>query len=162
MTASTTESRFGTPQPRVETALDGLTEAEVAERVARGLTNDAGERTSRTYGEIVRANVFTRFNAILGSMLVIVVALGSFPDALFGIILVVNSAIGIIQETRAKRTLDTLAVLAAPTARVVRAGAVRECAVEALVLDDIVELRTGDQVAADGIVRAAAGLEIDE
>ena len=162
MTASTAESRFGTPHPRVETTLTGLTDAEVAERVAQGLTNDAGERTSRTYGEIVRANVFTRFNAILGSMLVIVLALGSFPDALFGIILVVNSAIGIIQETRAKRTLDKLAVLAAPTARVVRAGGVSECAVEALVLDDIVELRTGDQVPADGIVRAAAGLEIDE
>ncbi|MFA5885767.1 MAG: HAD-IC family P-type ATPase, partial [Acidimicrobiia bacterium] len=159
---TTTESRFGTPQPRVQTALTGLTDAEVAERVAQGLTNDAGERTSRTYGEIVRANVFTRFNAILGSMLVIVVALGSFQDALFGIILVVNSAIGIVQETRAKRTLDKLAVLAAPTARVVRGGTATECSVESLVLDDIVDLRTGDQVPADGIVRTAIGLEIDE
>ena len=159
---SITESRFGTPPPRVETAGTGLTEAEVRERVAQGLTNDAGDHTSRTYGEIVRANVFTRFNAILGSMLVIVLAVGSFQDALFGIILVVNSAIGIIQEVRAKRTLDRLAVLAAPVARVVRDGTSRECTVEEVVLDDIVDLRTGDQVPADGIVTLAVGLEIDE
>lgn len=159
---SITESRFGTPPPRVETAPTGLTEAEVGERVAQGLTNDAGDHTSRTYGEIVRANVFTRFNAILGAMLVIVLAVGSFQDALFGIILVVNSAIGIVQEVRAKRTLDRLAVLAAPLARVVRDGTSRECTVEEVVLDDIVDLRTGDQVPADGIVTLAVGLEIDE
>jgi len=69
------------------------------------------ENAAAVLGEIVRANVFTRFNAILGSMLVIVLAVGSFQDALFGIILVVNSAIGIVQEVRAKRTLDRLAVL---------------------------------------------------
>jgi cation-transporting ATPase E len=157
-----TESRFGTPPPRVETPRGGLTEAEVGERVAQGLTNDAGDHTSRTYGEIVRANVFTRFNAILGTMLVIVLAVGSFQDALFGVILVVNSLIGIIQEVRAKRTLDRLAVLAAPHARVVRDGAPHECTVESVVLDDIVDLRTGDQVVADGIVTDATGLEIDE
>ncbi|MBM3661069.1 MAG: HAD-IC family P-type ATPase [Actinobacteria bacterium] len=156
------ESRFGTPPPRALTVPTGLTAAEVAERVAQGLTNDGGEHTSRTYGEIVRANVFTRFNAILGSMLVIVLVVGSFQDALFGIILVVNSAIGIVQEVRAKRTLDRLAVLAAPHARVVRDGDIHECAVEAVVLDDLVDLRTGDQVSADGIVTDAVGLEIDE
>jgi len=155
-------SRFGTPRPRVATPLTGLTEAEVRERVEQGLTNDAGERTSRTYGEIIRANVLTRFNAILGTMLVIVLALGSFQDGLFGIILVVNSLIGIVQEIRAKRTLDRLAVLAAPHARVVREGVAVDCAVEDVVLDDIVDLRTGDQVPADGIVRESAGLEIDE
>ncbi|MFM8304497.1 MAG: HAD-IC family P-type ATPase [Actinomycetota bacterium] len=157
-----TETRFGTPRPAVTTAATGLTAAEVRDRVARGLTNDAGDHTSRTYGEIVRANVFTRFNAILGSMLVIVVAVGSFQDALFGIILVVNSLIGIVQEVRAKRTLDHLAVLAAPHARVTRDGVERECAVEEVVLDDVVELRTGDQVPADGIVTVSVGLEIDE
>ena len=94
------EHRFGTPLPRVETPTTGLTDAEVRERVAQGLTNDGGDRTSRTYGEIIRANVFTRFNAILGTMLVIVLAVGHFPDALFGIILVVNSLIGIVQEVR--------------------------------------------------------------
>ncbi len=140
----------------------GLTAAEVQDRVARGLTNDAGERTSRTYGEIIRANVLTRFNAILGTMLVIILFVGQIQDATFGIILVANSLIGIVQETRAKRTLDRLAVLNAPRARVVRDGVVAEIAVEAVVLDDLLELRTGDQVPADGTVRLVDGLEIDE
>jgi cation-transporting ATPase E len=157
-----TESRFGTPPPRVDVPATGLTAAEVSERVEQGLTNGGGERTSRTYWEIVRANVFTRFNAILGSMLVIVLAVGHLQDALFGLVLVINSLIGIVQEIRAKRTLDQLAVLAAPRARVVRDGEVLDLAVEEVVLDDLVDLRTGDQVAADGIVRSSEGLEIDE
>ena len=148
--------------PAHETPPTGLTAAEVAERVARGATNDTGERTSRTFGEIVRANVFTRFNAILGTMLVIILLVGPLNDALFGIVLVANTLIGIVQEVRAKRTLDRLAVLSAPRARVVRDGRVEETAVEAVVLDDLLELRTGDQVAADGVVRTADGLEVDE
>jgi cation-transporting ATPase E len=156
------EHRFGTPLPRVETAPNGLTSTDVEERVAQGLVNDAGERTSRTFGEIVKANVFTRFNAILGTMLVIVLAVGDVRDALFGFVLVINSAIGIVQELRAKRTLDQLAVLAAPRARVVRDGTVLDCTVEEVVLDDLVDLRTGDQVPCDGIVQSAHGLEIDE
>src|SRR4029079_9839762 len=100
--------------------------------------------------------------AILGSMVVIVLAVGAFPDALFGIILVVNSLIGIVQEVRAKRTRDQLAVLAAPRARVVRDGTVLDCTVEEVVLDDLVDLRTGDQVPADGIVQSAGGLDNSE
>ena len=132
------------------------------DRVARGLTNDAGERTSRTYNEIIRANVLTRFNAILGAMLVVILAVGQIQDATFGIIIVVNSLIGIIQEVRAKRSLDRLAVRTAPKASVVRDGEVSEIAVEDVVLDDLLELRTGDQVPADGTVRGCTGLEIDE
>ena len=71
--------------------------------------NDTGERTSRTVGEIVRANVFTRFNAILGAMLAVIIVVGPIQDGLFGIVLFANAAIGIIQELRAKRTLDQLA-----------------------------------------------------
>ena len=148
--------------PAHETPPTGLTAAEVAERVARGATNDTGERTSRTFGEIVQANVFTRFNAILGSMLVVILIVGPLNDALFGIVLVANTLIGIVQEVRAKRTLDRLAVLSAPRARVVREGKDEEVAVEAVVLDDLLELRTGDQVPADGVVRTADGLEVDE
>jgi cation-transporting P-type ATPase E len=140
----------------------GLSAADVRDRIARGQTNDAGERTSRTYGEIVRANVFTRFNAILGTMLAVILVVGQPQDALFGLILVANSLIGIIQETRAKHTLDRLAVLSAPKARVVRDGETAEIAVEDVVLDDLLELRTGDQVPADGEVRTADGLELDE
>ena len=140
----------------------GLSNADVRARVARGQTNDAGERTSRTYGEIIRANVFTRFNAILGTMLVVILVVGQPQDALFGLILVANSLIGIVQETRAKHTLDRLAVLSAPRARVVRDGTTSEIAVEDVVLDDLLELRTGDQVPADGEVRSSDGLELDE
>ena len=89
----------------------GLTDAEVAERVAAGKTNDVPSRASRSVGEIVRANVFTRINAILGVLFAIVLATGSLINGLFGLLIVANSAIGIIQELRAKKTLDTLAIV---------------------------------------------------
>ncbi|HWW44520.1 MAG TPA: HAD-IC family P-type ATPase, partial [Acidimicrobiia bacterium] len=145
-----------------ETAPTGLTAAEVQDRVARGLTNRSAERSSRSYAEIFRANVFTRFNAILGTMFAVVLVVGQPQDGLFGLVLVANALIGIIQETRAKRTLDALAVLNAPRARVMRDGELRDVPIEDLVLDDLCELRTGDQVAADGVVRRAEGLELDE
>ncbi len=148
--------------PGARTADSGLTAAEVAERVARGEVNETGERTSRTYGEIIRANVFTRFNAILGVMLAVILVVGQIQDALFGIVLVANSLIGIVQETRAKRKLDSLAVQVAAHARIVRDGEVQEVAVDDIVLDDLLELRTGDQVPVDGIVHVADGLEVDE
>jgi cation-transporting P-type ATPase E len=147
---------------RPETPDTGLTAAEVADRVARGLTNVSGERTSRTFREIVRANVFTRFNAILGTMLALILVFGSPADGLFGFVLIANSLIGIVQEYRAKKKLDQLAVLSAPRARAVRDGSVQEMAVEAIVLDDVLELRAGDQVPADGTVRTSDGLELDE
>nr|WP_297429491.1 hypothetical protein [uncultured Actinotalea sp.] len=84
----------------------GLSDAEVAERVAAGLTNRSSVRTSRTVGQIVRANVLTRFNALLGALLVVVLLVGPVEDALFGLVLVANSAVGIVQEIRAKRVLD--------------------------------------------------------
>jgi cation-transporting ATPase E len=145
-----------------ETAPTGLTAAEVQDRVARGLTNRSAERSSRSYAEIFRANVFTRFNAILGTMFAVVLVVGQPQDGLFGLVLVANALIGIVQETRAKRTLDALAVLNAPRARVMRDGELRDVPIEDLVLDDLCELRTGDQVAADGVVRRADGLELDE
>ena len=95
-------------------------------------------------------------------MLALILVFGSPADGLFGIVLVVNALIGIVQEYRAKRTLDRLAVLSAPIARVVRDGATVEIAVEQVVLDDLLELRAGDQVPADGIVRTSDGLELDE
>jgi len=130
--------------------------------VSQGLVNATGARTSRTVGEIVRANVLTRFNAILGTMLAVIFVVGPIQDGLFGIVLVANSLIGIVQELRAKRTLDQLAVLNAPVARVVRDGDVTEVPVETVVLDDLLELRLGDQIPCDGLVHLADGLEIDE
>ena len=84
----------------------GLTDAEVAERVGEGRVNRAPGGTSRSMWDIVRANVFTRFNAILGTLLVVILTIGPLQDALFGVVLVTNTGIGIYQEWRAKRTLD--------------------------------------------------------
>jgi cation-transporting ATPase E len=150
------------PADRPRTASTGLTAEEIAERTARGEVNDAAERTSRTLTEIMRANVLTRFNAILGTMLVLILAFGSPTDGLFGIVIVVNSLIGIVQELLAKRKLDQLAVLSAPTARAVRDGEVCEIDVATVVLDDLLDLRTGDQLPTDGVVTESDGLELDE
>jgi cation-transporting ATPase E len=146
----------------VVTGERGLTFDEVARRVGDGLVNVAEDRTSRTFGEILRANVFTRFNAILGTMWVLIVAAGEPQDSLFGFVLLFNTLIGVTQEYRAKRTLDRLAVLSAPRARVVRDGVVQDIPVEEVVLDDLCDLRAGDQVPADGVVRRSDGLELDE
>jgi cation-transporting P-type ATPase E len=147
---------------RPRTAATGLTAAEVADRVAGGLTNATTTRTSRTVGQIVRANVFTVFNALLVTLFVLVLLTGRWQNALFGGVVVANAAIGIGQELRAKRTLDRLAVLNAPRARAVRDGALHELPVADVVLDDLLELRTGDQVPADGVVADAGGLAVDE
>lgn len=141
---------------------EGLDESEAADRTARGLTNRAPAQTSRSMAAIVRANVFTRFNAILGALLVVILTIGPIQDALFGIVLVVNTGIGIAQEWRAKRTLDRLSLLSAPTATVVRSGERHDLAVGEIVLGDVVELTPGAQVVADGQVVTADALEIDE
>ena len=142
--------------------LDGLTQAEVAERVARGEVNDVPEVPSRSVAQIVRANVFTRFNALLGSLFVVILVVGPLQDALFGGVLIANAAIGIYQELRAKRTLDRLSVLTSPKARLVRDGEVQELSVSSVVRDDVLELRPGDQVVVDGEVLDVQGLELDE
>jgi len=140
----------------------GLSAAEVAERVRLGRTNAEGAPTSRSVGEIVRRNVFTFFNGLLLVLLIAILVFGDLRDALFGFVLFLNMAIGIIQELRAKATLDRLSVLAAPRVTVVRDGAPAEIAVAAVVMDDVIELRRGDQVVADGEVLESGGLEIDE
>ncbi len=140
----------------------GLTADEVAARVAAGQTNHVDEHTSRTVKEIVRANVVTRFNAIPAVMAVAVLTTGQFADALFAVVLVVNAIIGIGQEVRAKRTLDRLAFLNAPTAAVVRDGAETDLVLGDIVLGDLVVLRAGDQVPADGRVAHSSGLEVNE
>ena len=140
----------------------GLTAAGVAQRIAAGQVNRVEEQTSRPLKTIIRANVLTRFNAILGVLFAAVIAVGSPADALFGIVVIWNALIGIVQEVRAKRTLDRLAVLSAPTATVVRDAREVELPLGEVVLDDLVRLRTGDQVPSDGVVVDADGLEIDE
>ncbi|MDT0459672.1 cation-translocating P-type ATPase [Streptomyces sp. DSM 41527] len=145
-----------------EPVTPGLTAAEVAERVARGEVNDVPVRSSRSATEIVRANVFTRFNAIIGVLFVIILIVGPIQDGLFGFVIVANTGIGIVQELRAKKTLDSLAVIgeARPTVR--RDGAATEIPTSEVVLDDVIELGPGDKVIVDGEVRESDGLEIDE
>jgi len=140
----------------------GLTAAEVAERESRGETNAVREKSSRSYADIIRGNVFTRFNAILGSLFVVILIFGSPRDALFGAVLVVNTLIGIVQEIRAKWTLDKLTLIAEAKVRVMRDGREEEIALGRVVKDDVVLLRTGEQVVADGPVLEAQGLEADE
>jgi cation-transporting P-type ATPase E len=140
----------------------GLTDAEVAERIEQSRVNRAPGETSRSMWNIVRANVFTRFNAILGTLLVVILTIGPLQDALFGVVLVTNTGIGIYQEWRAKRTLDRLSLLTAPAVTVARNGERREISLEDVVDDDVVELGQGTQIVADGEVLAADALEVDE
>ncbi|MEN0134196.1 MAG: HAD-IC family P-type ATPase, partial [Rhodococcus sp. (in: high G+C Gram-positive bacteria)] len=143
-------------------AVEGLTAAQVAERVAAGKTNDVPDRASRSVRDIVRANVFTRINAILGVLLIIVLATGSIIDGMFGLLIIANSGIGIIQEVRAKRTLDKLAIVSQTKPVVRRDGVAVAMAPREVVLDDIIELGAGDQIVVDGVVVEAASLDIDE
>ncbi len=141
----------------------GLSAAEVQERRRRGEVNDVPAAPTRTIAQIVRANVFTRFNALLGAMLALIVLVGGpYQDALFGVVLVANALIGIVQEIRAKRTLDRLTLLVAPRAHALRDGAVAEISIGEVVLDDILDAPAGAQIVVDGEVVAADGLEVDE
>ncbi|MET8452895.1 HAD-IC family P-type ATPase [Streptomyces sp. NPDC005209] len=150
------------PIPVPVTPSTGLTAADVAERVARGQVNDVPVRSSRTIAEIVRANVFTRFNAIIGVLWVITLFVAPIQDSLFGFVIIANTGIGIVQEWRAKQTLDSLAVIgeARPTVR--RDGIATEVATHEIVLDDLMEIGPGDKIVVDGVCAEADGLEIDE
>ncbi|MDJ0465957.1 HAD-IC family P-type ATPase [Streptomyces sp. H27-C3] len=149
-------------RPPPPAAPGGLTSAEVAERIARGEVNDVPVRSSRSITEIVRANVFTRFNAIIGVLWVIMLFVAPIQDSLFGFVIVANTGIGIVQELRAKKTLDGLAVMgeAKPTVR--RDGVAARISTSEIVLGDLIELGPGDKVVVDGEVIEVDGLEVDE
>lgn len=140
----------------------GLTDAEVAQRIADGRTNDVPARATRSVRDIVQANVFTRINAILSVLLVIVLATGSLINGMFGLLIIANSIVGIVQEIRAKRTLDQLAIIGQATPMVRRQSGVRALPPGEVVLDDIIELGPGDQIVVDGEIVEEASLEVDE
>ena len=142
--------------------LTGLTQSEVDERIARGETNDAPDPRSRSLGSIIRANTLTWFNALIGSMWVVMWFVAPFQDSLFGFVIVANSLIGIIQEWRASRALAKLSVIGEARPCVRRDGEDVEVRPAQVVLDDIVVLRPGDQLVVDGEVLTAEGLEVDE
>lgn len=141
----------------------GLTSEEVAERVAAGQVNEAPDPRSRSLASIVKENVFTSFNVVIGSLWALMFLAGApFQDSLFGFVIVVNSAIGIIQEYRAKRTLERLSLVGEVKPVVRRDGQAHEVRTNEVVLDDIIELHIGDQIVVDGETLASAGMEIDE
>jgi cation-transporting ATPase E len=140
----------------------GLSAAEVAERVARGQVNDVPVRSSRSLGEIVRGNVLTRFNAIIGVLWVIMLVVAPIQDSLFGFVILANTGIGIVQEWRAKKTLDSLALIGEARPAVRRDGRTTEVSTGQIVLDDVIEIGPGDKAVVDGVCVEADGLEIDE
>ncbi|SDL55508.1 HAD-IC family P-type ATPase [Tessaracoccus oleiagri] len=142
--------------------LTGLTADEVAERIQRGDVNTLPPRSGRTTWGIIRANVVTRVNFILFVLFLFVLSTGQLLQGLFAGLIVANSIIGIIQELRAKRTLDKLAVVGEARPTVLRDGEEYELARDEVVLDDVVLMRPGEQVVVDGEVVRADYLEVDE
>ncbi|HEY7949289.1 MAG TPA: cation-translocating P-type ATPase [Solirubrobacterales bacterium] len=138
----------------------GLSSATAAKRLRE--LGPPPETSSRSVSSIVAGNVFTLFNAIIGGFFVLILSLGLFADAVFGLIAIVNSYIGIRQELKAKRTLDELAVLVAPHAKVLRDGAVQSLLAEEVVPGDVVRIEPGDQLVADGETIESRGMTLDE
>ncbi|HEX6751998.1 MAG TPA: HAD-IC family P-type ATPase [Solirubrobacterales bacterium] len=138
----------------------GLSSATAAKRLRE--LGSPPETSSRSVSSIVAGNVFTLFNAIIGGFFVLVLSLGLFADAVFGLIAIVNSYIGIRQELKAKRTLDELAVLVAPHAKVLRDGAVQSLLAEEVVPGDVIRIEPGDQLVADGETIESRGVTLDE
>jgi cation-transporting ATPase E len=143
-------------------AQTGLSKRQVRDRVNQGQANDVPEGPSRTVREIVRSNVVTRFNLLIAGLLVVILLVAPIQDALFAGVMIINTIIGIYQELKAKRTLDRLALLAAPKARVVRGGKVQEINVKSVVIQDVLEIAPGDQIVVDGKMLTADNLEVDE
>ncbi|GAA5198212.1 HAD-IC family P-type ATPase [Arthrobacter gyeryongensis] len=140
----------------------GLSGAEVMARTEAGLANTVSDAPSRTLGQIFRANLLTLFNAIVGCSFCLLLLLGQWKDALFGLAAAGNILIGVVQEYRAKKSLDRLAILNASPARVVRDGTAQDIDLQDVVRDDVLLLRVGDQVPADASIIDGEGLELDE
>jgi cation-transporting ATPase E len=143
-------------------SLRPLTDTEVAERIAAGQVNVVKAVESRSVASILRENILTRFNAIISVLLVIILVFGELADAMFGLVMIANAAIGIVQELRAKVTLDRLTVVAAPKARVRRADGDIDIPTGQIVLDDLLLLRRGTQIPVDGVVVRTTDLEVSE
>lgn len=144
---------FTTPLERKEAdAHQGLSKAEVDDRVARDAVNHAVGSASKSQKEIICSNIFTYFNLLFFIIAVMLIAVGSFRDLTFLPVIIANTAIGIFQELRSKKVLDDLTILNAPKNTVVRDGQEQVIAAEELVLDDIIILSAGNQIPADAIV----------
>ena len=145
-----------------EIGATGLTPKEVVQRIESGQSNAVKTSTSRSVQDIVRANVFTLFNGIIFAAMVLVLITGSWRDAVFGFVIIINTGIGIVTELRAKRTLDKLSILVASEFLVHRDGKDIEVSHNEIVLDDLLWIRAGEQAPADGQIIQTWGLELDE
>ena len=141
--------------------LTGLTDEQVNERIAEGKVNADENPNTRTYKQIIRENTLTFFNFLNLVLLVLVLLVGSYKNAFFVCIIIINTLIGIAQEIRAKKTIDKLAILTARKSVVIREGQKWTVPTEELVLDDVVCLKTGDQVPADARILEGS-LEVNE
>jgi cation-transporting ATPase E len=163
MTHLDTGARTDSARPATVTSREtGLTGAQVTERVERGQVNDVPVRSSRSTVDIVRANVFTRFNAIIGVLWLIMLVVAPIQDSLFGFVILANTGIGIVQEWRAKKTLDSLALIGEVRPTVRRDGTAAQVSTSEIVLDDLIEIGPGDKIVVDGVCVEADGLEVDE
>lgn len=141
--------------------ITGLTDEEVRQRVEEGLTNRADISTDKTTKEIVISNVFTYFNLIFLVITILLIMVGSFRNLTFLPIIIGNTVIGIVQEIRAKKTLEKMSLLNAPHADVIRNGSVKQVSTEELVKDDVILLTAGKQICADAVV-ISGNIQVNE
>lgn len=141
--------------------ITGITDEEVRQRVEEGLTNRADISTDKTTKEIVISNVFTYFNLIFLVITILLIMVGSFRNLTFLPIIIGNTVIGIVQEIRAKKTLEKMSLLNAPRADVIRNGSVKQISTEELVKDDVILLTAGKQICADAVV-ISGNIQVNE
>lgn len=141
--------------------ITGLTDEEVRQRVEEGLTNRADISTDKTTKEIVISNVFTYFNLIFLVITILLIMVGSFRNLTFLPIIIGNTVIGIVQEIRAKKTLEKMSLLNAPNADVIRNGSVKQISTDELVKDDVILLTAGKQICADAVV-ISGNIQVNE
>lgn len=139
----------------------GLSSAQVSRRVEKGYVNKADNKTSKSAVQIIRDNLFTFFNLINAVLAVLIIGVGSYKNLLFLGIVISNTLIGIIQELRAKRTIDKLSLITATKAQVIRNGRIERIDITELVLDDVMILSSGNQICTDSFVRDGI-LEVNE
>ena len=162
MPTSTVPMEADSPTTTSPVTVRPLSDEDVAQRVRAGRSNRVEHTESRSVSSILSANILTRFNAIISAMVVVIIAFGHPVDAMFGIVMVINALIGIVQELRAKWTLDRLTLLVEPKATVERVDGVKEIPAAGVVMDDIVVVSRGHAIPVDGTVIDSAGLEVSE
>lgn len=150
------------PLANLEYVASGLNQHQVEQRQVLKLTNTQNFESSRKFREILRSNLLTLFNGIVGGCFLLLLLIGEWKDALFGLAVIANVLIGVGQEYRSKRTLDRLAVMNAPSATVLRESQVKSIKVSDVVLDDLLVLAPGDQLVADAELLEAQMLQVDE